>query len=287
MTIIEWIIASTKNLTGFSSTARLDAEVLLANVLGKDRAWLLAHPDYLLQGLSLQKADEFLKRRLQSEPVAYIVGYCEFYGRDFVINKHTLVPRPESETMIELLLKITKDTPTTIDSIIDVGTGSGALGITAALELLARGRQIKTTLLDIDEKCLDVARRNALNYQIEANYFLGNLLSPLVESALDWRSMVILANLPYVPNSHPINDAAKHEPKHAIFGGTDGLNLYRQMFEQLQKMQNEEQGLKNGNGMLVFTESLPDQHDKLATIATSAGYRQFAKQDLIQAYTPI
>lgn len=263
MNIDSWLKKFTEVLKKQSETPRLDAEVLLCYVLKKDRTWLLAHPEYELQDKTIKDLDKLINRRVKAEPIAYILGKCEFYGREFLVNKDVLVPRPESETMIDLVKKLDNSSA----KIIDVGTGSGALAITTKLELPRR----EVTALDIDPKCLRLARKNAKKHGADIDVLQGNLLSNL--RATSYKQATILANLPYVPRDFQINNAAKHEPKLALFGGDDGLDLYRRLFEQLR-----------GVGATIFAESLPFQHAELKRIAKEAGYEQFEGQDLIQVF---
>lgn len=265
-----WLATATDGLLAAGiDSARLDALILLEDMTGRDRAWLLAHPDSVLTTEQLEELAAAVERRLQHEPLAYIRGHAEFYGRRFEVTPDVLVPRPETEAMIDLLKQLLPNAARTAD----IGTGSGALAVTAALET---GCEVAAT--DVDQACLDVAGRNARNYQLELRIFAGDLLEPFLQPGCDFVPDVLLANLPYVPDSHPINEAAKHEPELALFGGNDGLDLYRQMFVQTQKLPKLPQ--------LILTEALPEQHEALASVAKTRGYRQVQTKDLIQAFCP-
>lgn len=278
MNIRNWLINAEKTLIDTSGTARLDTEVLLADALDKDKSWLYAHPDQEIEATTLKKLNSQLKRRVLHEPLAYIRGKSEFYGREFLVDKRVLVPRPETETLIALAieqvigyrLKI-KDKIT----IVDVGTGSGALAITAKLEL----PYSEVIATDIDSKCIKLAQRNARKHKANIKFLEGDLLAPFSNLQPITYNLVVLANLPYVPTNYPINQAAAHEPKLAIFGGPDGLDLYRQLFNQLSKFTVDSQQLT------VFTESLNFQHKELNKIAKKAGFKQIAVRDLIQVFT--
>lgn len=268
MTIDNWLSDSTKLLSSENGTARLDVELLLAEVLGQPRSWILAHTEQSLNQLQLNRLAAMLSRRQAHEPLAYIVGHCYFYGRQFAVDKRVLVPRPETETMIDMLLELTANhhgQPT----IVDVGTGSGAVAITAALE------RPKATVyaIDIDPGCLAVAKHNAQLHAADIKFLRGNLLQPLLDLHASLSELIILANLPYVPDSYHINPAASHEPPQAIFGGSDGLDLYRSMFDQLQQL-----------SCTVLTESLPPQHAALADIASNYGFALKRSQDFIQVF---
>ena len=257
------------------SSARLDALILLEDELGRDRAWALAHPEAEVEPEQVKKLNKKIVRRANHEPLAYIRGFSEFYGRKFKVTKRVLEPRPESETMIDLLKNLLhhnsltyKETPC---KIADIGTGSGALGITAALEL----HNPEVDLYDIDASCLAVARHNAHMHELHLHCYKRDLLNrPVLAYG------VLLANLPYVPDRWKINDAARMEPRLAIFGGPDGLDVYRRLFDQL----NSSRGRTLRGVKYVFTEALPPQHEKLAKIAQKAGYKLQRTQDFIQLF---
>lgn len=275
MTIGEWLQTAIVQLQAAQiMTARLDVLVLLEDVLNKERSWLLAHPDQKLRSAQVEKLKSLLLRRISHEPLAYIRGKSEFYGREFAVNAHTLEPRPETETMIELLLKQVKSKKLKVESIVDVGTGSGCIAITAALEL----PDTKVYATDIDKKCLEVAQVNAKSRGADVTFYRGNLLEPLstFDFQLSTGKLSILANLPYVPDNHTINQAALHEPRHAIFGGTDGLEYYRELFSQIDVMAQKP--------TVVLTESLPPQHQTLADIASRSGYAVLESCDFIQCF---
>lgn len=266
-------------------TARLDALVLLEDCLGVDRALLLAKPEQKVTTAQQAKLKKLLKRRAGHEPLAYVRGHTEFYGRNFVITPAVLEPRPESETMIDLLGGLMAAGDLTLQSssktqnqnqdikIADVGTGSGALGITAKLEF---PETIKTSidLLEIDPKALEVARMNVDKYTISVNVIQSDLLK---NSSQDYD--VLLCNLPYVPDSHTINTAALHEPKHAIFGGPDGLDIYRKLFDQVAHLSKQP--------LFILTEALPLQHDSLRAIAARHHYALIRSVDFIQVFKHI
>src|SRR6185437_13902121 len=160
------------------------------------------------------------------------------------VNRHVLEPRPESETMIELLmhLKLPKS-----PKIADIGTGNGAIGITAALEI----PDSRVDLYEISSGALAVAKHNIHLHELHLHARKMNLLKrPLLPYD------VVLANLPYVPDHWQINQAAMAEPRIAIFGGKDGLDVYRKLFHQLQRF--------TWQPGYVLTEALPPQHEQLA-----------------------
>lgn len=250
-----------------TTSARLDVLVLLEDVLRRDRSWILAHPETKLTAGQFKKLQRQVERRAAHEPLSYIRGFTEFYGRRFKVNKRVMEPRPESETMIELLKKLSLPDK---GRLADIGTGSGALGITAALEL----HSSKVDLYDIDSGALAVARHNEHMHELKLSVHKSDLLNR-VTSDYD----VILANLPYVPSSWKINEAAKAEPRLALFGGKDGLDVYRRLFQQL--------GRLAPRPSYVFTESFPPQHLGLEKIAQDHGYKKLRSKNFIQLFTPI
>ena len=274
MKVDDWLREATDALTETSPTARLDAEVLLAHRLGKDRSWLLAHLDTVLPDKIIQLLAEDIARRQKHVPIAYITGRAEFYGRTFRVSPDTLVPRPETETMLELLkVRFPELLAKNSDiQIVDVGTGNGAIAISA--KLLFPNSPVYA--IDISEPCLKIAKENAATHEAEVTFLLGDLLTPISQLLSPNSQLVVLANLPYVPDTHTINQAALQEPALAIFGGSDGLDLYRRLFEQINAMK-----LPLAH---VFTEALPFQHDELARIANSHRFSQVAREDFIQAF---
>ena len=268
MTVADWLQQTTAHLnTAGIETARLDALILLGDALGHDRAWLLAHPEAPINDTQLTELTAAIERRSTHEPLAYIREHVEFYGRTFMVNEHVLVPRPESETIIELLRQLHIHGA----AIADIGTGSGALAITAALEL----PEVTVAAVDVDDACLTVAAHNATQHDTKLELFNGNLLEPFLQKSCNFKPTVLLCNLPYVPSDYQINRAATHEPRIALFGGTDGLDLYRTLFTQAEQLM----------PALIVTESLPDQHAALTEIANQHRYQLQLSEDFIQAFT--
>jgi len=265
MTVNDWLTRTTKDLTAAGiPTARLDATVLLCDELHKNSAQLLAEPGLSLTSEQQQRLDEHVTRRKTHEPLAYIRQKCEFYGREFIISDAVLTPRPETEAIIELLKQLP---PAAQQVVVDVGTGSGAIAITIACELSV----VQVMATDIDQACLDIARKNCIKHRATVQLIKTNL----AEDVKLPPNATILANLPYVPNSHAINQAATHEPALAIFGGEDGLDLYRTLFAQLQNM--DHRGY-------VLTEALPSQHEALSLVAKQYGYSNPDSDDFIQVF---
>lgn len=245
------------------ATARLDCLVLLEDVLGIARSNLLAHPETeLTQAQTIILAGDVAERK-HHRPLAYIRGKAAFYGRTFTVNDHVLVPRPETETIIDLL----KDLPLAKGALIaDIGTGSGCLAITAALEVPTA----HVTGYDVSPEALQVARANAQALHAIVDFHISDLLQSIPSQD------VLLANLPYVPDHFPINQAAAHEPKLALFSGADGLNHYKLLWQQITAATQKPR--------FVLTEALPEQHHALAQLARHAGFVQGRKDGLVQLF---
>jgi release factor glutamine methyltransferase len=290
MTIDVWLRQATADLTAADvGTARLDALVLLEDRLGIDRTRILAEPTVTIDPKKIVELEKLLKRRAGHEPLAYIRGQAEFYGREFVLTQAVLQPRPESETMVDVLKLLVADgklLPATTGShhadqhnaknstqavrLADVGAGSGALGITAKLELESLA-EVSVDLLEIDLRALKVAQINVDKYTTDAYVVRSDLLA---QSTQDYDGL--LCNLPYVPDDYIVNKSALYEPKIALFGGSDGLDLYRKLFQQIKKLARQP--------LFILTESLPMQHRTLRSIAKHSGYHLVQTDDFIQVY---
>ena len=269
MTTDTFLREATKHLAASGiGTARLDCLVLLEDILMTDRAILLAHPETKLKAPQLAALQKAIVRRSRHEPLGYIRGKAPFYKRLFVVNKNVLVPRPESESIINLLLCIPLAREDSVLHIADIGTGSGCLGITAGLEL----PHSKVTLCDIDPAALNIAVHNAHVHALTVNVRQTNLINDLRDERLD----IILTNLPYVRGGQSINNAAAHEPSLALFGGKDGLQLYRQFWQELAH--------RAQKPLHVITESFPAQHKAQAALARTANYQLVLAEGFAQHF---
>jgi release factor glutamine methyltransferase len=273
MTVSEWLQQASSYLQKTDiQTAHLDATLLLEDCIVRDRAWLFAHPEFELSANQVGLLKKLLKRRAAHEPLAYVRGTCEFYNHSFVLTPAVLQPRPESETFIDLLKELVRNGSLASDTthivrIADVGTGCGALGITAALEL----PNCQVELLEIDQEAAAIAKTNVDKFTLNISITIGDLL---ISSSGDFD--VLLCNLPYVPDDHQINRAAHFEPKLAIFGGPDGLDVYRRLFDQI--------GKRTSRPLFILTESFASQHEDLRKIARQAAYKLFKTDDFIQVF---
>jgi len=159
-------------------------------------------------------------------------------------------------------------------TIVDVGTGSGAIAVTAKLE----HPEATVYAIDIDDNCLKTARKNAKALAADIKFLHGNLLEPFYNLKPIPSNLVLLCNLPYVPDNFQINTAATHEPRHALFGGPDGLDLYRELFKQITT--------SHIMPVYILAEIMPPQHEILAVIAKESGYKLTKTADFIQQFEP-
>lgn len=228
-----------------SETAHLDAEVLLSYVLGVDRSALAAHPEAVLSTGQLDRYAEYVARREGGEPVAYIRGLKEFFGSAISVDARVLIPRPETETLVELALSRIRDDLTgalRADAaepylVWDVGTGSGAIPVAVATELRRRryGDTVRFLVSDISGDARDVATINVVAHGL-AHLFTfaeGDLVEvlPAPGGPVD----LLLANLPYIPSEllPDLPVATSFEPAGALDGGRDGLDLIRRLMRRL------------------------------------------------------
>jgi release factor glutamine methyltransferase len=213
-----------KHLSGLP-TARRDAELLLLRVLARDRAWLLTHPDAELPPEQAQQYETWVERRTRHEPVQYIVGEQEFFGLAMRVTPAVLIPRPETEHLVEALLgRVPQDAPLRI---CDVGTGSGAIAVALAHAL----PHAQITALDISSPALDVARQNAQFHGVadRVRLFQSDLLSALRGEQFD----AIVSNPPYIADSEILEPQVRdYEPSAALYAGPTGLEAYRRLIPE-------------------------------------------------------
>lgn len=255
MIISEWLKIATKSLkTANIPSARLDAELILANTLRKNRTYLHAHLDEEIDPRRFDIANARLDLRLDRVPIAYILGYKEFYGRRFTVSPSVLIPRPESEDLISLFLELTAS-EIAEKVLIDVGTGSGCLGITAKLER----SNLSVILSDISKPALNIAEKNAdtlnADVHIQQQSLLNGQLKPV-----DY----IFANLPYVDKNWDVSPELQYEPEIALFAEDEGLKLILQLISQAPRCLTPEG--------LLFIEADPQQHNRIINEAVKNGF---------------
>jgi release factor glutamine methyltransferase len=216
----------TTRLTSLSDTPALDASVLLANILAKPRTWVLAHPEVTLTFEQQQKLDRSVNRLERGEPFPYVLGHWEFFGLDFEITPEVLIPRPETELLVEKAIAWLQESPAR-RTVADVGTGSGVIAVSIALHV----PDANVLATDISQKALDVAQKNAQKHNVQhrIEFVHCDLLPPKPELFSTEKHLdLICANLPYIPTptlaSLPVFG---REPTLALDGGADGLDLIR------------------------------------------------------------
>lgn len=225
-------------------TPQLDAEVLLAFTLNQSRTWLLTYPEFSLNNQRKEQFLSLIERRRQHEPVAYIVGQKAFFGLDFLVTPDVLIPRPDTELLVETALEIASgwgaDTSATVA---DVGTGSGCIAVSLAKSLA----RVDLTAIDISSQALQVAKKNGAVHGVldRIKFLQGDLLAALPEPV-----NMIVSNPPYVSQlelqaEDMMPDVVQYEPDLALNGGESGLDLVEQLLAQATKK------LKPGGSMLV------------------------------------
>lgn len=242
--------------------SRLDAEVLLADLLGLSRVQLYLDYERPLVADELAAFRQRVRRRASREPVAYITGKKEFFSLEFAVDRRALIPRPETEELAELALERARELEGEQLAVLDLGCGSGCLGLAVAANMPAAG----LTGVDISAGALALARANAARLGLEgrAEFFEGDLFAALEPGR---RFELILANLPYVPGGEfgaMEPDVRDYEPRLALDGGPDGLDVIRRAVDQAPAW------LAEGGRMLM--EIWPGQAAELGRLAEAAGF---------------
>ena len=228
MNIADLLPSTSKRLPG--ETPELDAQVLLAHILDKPRTWVAAHPETPVSQSQLDALEEAISNLEAGEPFPYVLGHWEFFGLDFELSPDVLIPRPETELLVERAIKWLKAAPER-RTIADVGTGSGCIAVSIAKSI----SDAKVIATDISMPSLQVARRNAINHHVvdQVDFIQCDLLPPH-HDPLPTRLHfdLICANLPYIP-SQTLRELPVygHEPTLALNGGADGLSVLRRLLQ--------------------------------------------------------
>ena len=265
-----WTIASILSVTTTFLAAkdpncpRLEAELLLCEILNLDRVKLYVNFEQELTEPQISAYRELVKRRAAHEPVAYILGRKEFYRLKFKVTRDTLIPRPETEHLVDEAIRLAKEFAGVELKLADIGCGSGAIAVSLAKTLPSSA----VKAVETSEAALEVAKLNAKENKVESQieFFQGSLLEPLSGK----RFHLICANLPYIPDKDMETlapDVAAFEPRLALAGGPDGLDLISELIAAAP-------GHLEPGGRLVI-ELWPDSFAKAAALAEKAGLKTF------------
>ncbi len=302
MTVGDWIKQAEERLKAAgTSSVRLDAELILAHVLGQNRTWITTHSDEELETKIQTAANELLARRANREPLVHLTGVREFYGLEFKITPDVLTPRVETEQMAEWAIKYApKDS-----KLIDIGTGSGAIAIAIA----THRTDLAITATEVNDEALAVAQDNAKRHKTPIEFIKSDLWAGLKPAQLDAVQdegahrkgsvqngtqsaehspqrrnasaarvafATIVTNLPYLQDDADLMPEVRREPAVALFGGPDGLDLYRRFLKDLPKY------LEPGG--YLFTECDPWQHEALITEAAKVGLKPIEQSYFILGF---
>ena len=247
-TIAQALRQAAANLqTDNPANARRDANLLLAFVLEKNLTYLIARDDDTLDDQTIRRFEQFVKRRAAGEPLQYILGRQEFFGLEFEVNENVLIPRPETELLVETALEILRDQE--LPTFCDVGTGSGCIAIAVAKNVENAG----AVALDVSPNALQVARRNAERNNVtnQIQFLESDVFSVFNDSPFTIHRSpfsLVVSNPPYIPNADlPIlqREVRQHEPHNALFAGADGLDVIRRLLT-------EAPAFLEKNGFLLF-----------------------------------
>ncbi len=212
----------------FTKLSLLDADVLLAHVFGQTREYIYSHPDKSLTKAQERKFRDLVQRRLDGEPISYLTGHKEFYGMDFIMNPDVLIPRPDTELLVEAVMKYVQDIQRTPLRIVDVGTGSGNIAVALKYHLKNRVEMLGT---DISKSALHIARKNSRLHNVKVQYFQGSVLDALPKNTQD-KCDIIIFNAPYLTKTESRKKALQFEPQVALNSGSTPTALYETLLQQ-------------------------------------------------------
>jgi release factor glutamine methyltransferase len=246
---------------------RLDAQLLLLYALGRqshERAWLLAHDDQTLCSAATQNFTDFCQRRISGEPIAYIVGAKAFFGLQLKCDARVLVPRPDTETLVDWALDLLATRSEKSMKVIDLGTGSGAIALALAHSL----KTIEVFALDASLDALEVAKANAIELNLKLHFVHSNWLERVTG-----KFEMMVSNPPYIEDTDPHLHALRHEPREALSAGLDGLDDIRQIIAQAPSC------LLPGGWLLL--EHGYDQAERVRALLQQRGFEQVqGREDL-------
>lgn len=262
-----------------SKLSPLDTEILLSYTLKKPKEYLIAHPETKLTASQIARFKKLTKRRLSNEPIAYLTGNKEFFGRDFFVDRNVLIPRPETELLVEASLQRIMNyelaclpTRQGIMNIIDVGTGSGNIVISIAKNVpVAMRNNIIFYAIDFSLKALEIAKKNAKRHRINGciKFIQSDLLEFFVKKKEKlWENTLIVANLPYVSPAlyKKHQNGLRFEPKTALISQKNGLGHYLRLLKSIRNICTE----KKSSNIGILMEISPEQKDDLGKIIKNA-----------------
>lgn len=222
-------------LSRAKAEVRRELSLILAHVLGCEPTFILAHPEFVVSSKQQWNYSWLVIQRARGMPLAYILGKKAFFGRDFIVNKHTLIPRPETELLVEEVLKKIRATSSEKTLLLDIGTGTGCIPITLSAEL--HDPRVKIIASDFSQKALKIAEQNDTQLKTSVEFFSSNLLTDLpLKKLISQNSpgqIIITANLPYLTKrEYHCEWSIRFEPKTALIAEDNGLALYKKLFTQ-------------------------------------------------------
>ena len=240
-------------------TNQLDAEILLSKLMNKKRERLIINSDENVSNEIINNYNTLLERRSKKEPIAYIVNHREFWSKDFYVNKHTLIPRPETELLCENVIKLFKDKEF---NFLDIGTGTGCI----LLSILSELKKAKGIGIDVSKKAIDVAKKNSINFNLEDR---AKFIVKPFNKIYGYKFDLIVSNPPYIKSIDIKNlkeDVRKFEPKLALDGGKEGLDVIKKVIYKSKTI------LKK-DGLLALEIGFK-QHYKVSQILKEQGFRE-------------
>lgn len=224
----EWIGQAISAIKGKTEFPFVEINAISSSILGKPKEWIISHPETVLDETQMKALEQAVKRLLSGEPLAYITGQRAFYGLDFEVDHNVLIPRPETEILVEEVIDWLEKHPGRL-SMADIGTGSGAIAVTCA----DRFSDLRVSAIDISPEALAIASKNAMRHCVADRIkFIQNDMLAGIKQKFD----IIAANLPYIPSETLDQlDVIKFEPRLALDGGTNGTIHIARLLEQSRK----------------------------------------------------
>ncbi len=270
----------------FDRIDSLDLDLIISHVIQKPREFVLTHPEFEISEKKIIQLKKLIKRRIKAEPLAYIIGHKEFFGFDFLVNRHTLIPRPETELMIE---KVLKEKLSTNTSFLDIGTGSG--NIIISLAKIIKNTQTNFFAIDISKEAILIAKKNSKQQNVndKINFFVGSLLEPINRNISKklFNKIILTANLPYLSKKIYISTeptVKNFEPESALLSSQLGLSHYKKLLKQISKLKYNFN--HSPHSIICFLEISPEQKSSIGKIIKDSFPESEIKfyQDLAQKW---